>query len=422
MGTLPTKSKRNRYFTVRKNLGGLLQFPIYLDHHSTTPVDPRVLEGMLPFFKQEFGNAASRSHCFGWKAEAAVEKARARVARLLGCHSKEVVFTSGATESNNFALRGIARAYKTRGKHMITSVIEHKCILATMDYLEAHEGIEVTRLGVDETGRIRISDLEQAIRPDTLLVSIMAANNETGTIQPMKEIGEICRARNVLFHTDAAQAVGKIPLSVEDYKIDLLSLSAHKFYGPKGVGAVYVRRKDPRVEPEPLLFGGGQENGFRSGTLNVPGIVGLGLAAEVAQEELEEERERILRLREQLWEGLKARLGTVYLNGHPEDRMPQSLNVSFPHVESDALVSNLRNIAISSTSACMSAASVPSYVLAAMGLPPARIHGSVRFGLGRFTTPEEMVYTIETVAEVVKKLQQSSPLYQLSQEKTQERI
>lgn len=389
-----------------------MKFPIFLDYHSTTPVDPRVLDAMMPYFTSDFGNASSKSHAYGWKAECAVEKARERVAKLLGSQAREIVFTSGATESNNFVLQGVADAYKDRGKHLITTCIEHKCVLATTEYL-AKQGFEVTYLPVDSSGRIRIPDLEAVIRPDTLLVSVMAANNETGTIQPLAEIGALTRKHNVLFHTDAAQAVGKIPLDVNALQIDLLSLSAHKFYGPKGVGAVFVRRRDPRVEPAPLLYGGGQENGFRSGTLNVPGIVALGRAAEVAQEELEKDVHHVAYLRDKLHNGLVERLGTVHLNGHLTDRLPGSLNVSFPFVESDSLVASLKNIAISSTSACMSAASIPSYVLAAMNLPPERIHGSIRFGLGRFTTDEEIVYTIDTVSQVVKSLQNSSPLHQM---------
>lgn len=391
-----------------------MKFPIYLDYHSTTPVDPRVLDAMLPYFTCDFGNASSKSHAFGWKAECAVEKARERVARLLKSQSREIVFTSGATESNNFVIRGVAESYKAQGNHIITTCIEHKCILATTEYLEK-QGFDVTYLPVDGNGQIRIGDLEKAIRPETILVSVMAANNETGTIQPLAEIGALTRANNVLFHTDAAQAVGKIPLDVNALKIDLLSLSAHKFYGPKGVGAVYVRRRDPRVEPTPLIYGGGQEHGFRSGTLNVPGIVGLGRAAEVAMEELEKEVHQVAFLRDRLHNGLKERLGTVHLNGHPTDRLPQSLNVSFPHVESDSLVAALKNIAVSSTSACMSAAAIPSYVLAAMGLPPERIHGSIRFGLGRFTTEAEIVYTIDTVYQAVKRLQKNSPLFQIQE-------
>lgn len=391
-----------------------MKFPIYLDCHSTTPLDPEALDAMMPYLTSDFGNASSKSHCFGWKAEVGVEKARDRVAKMLGAHTKEIVFTSGATESNNFALKGVAEAYADRGRHIITSQIEHKCILATCAWLEKR-GFEVTYLPVDGNGQIRIGDLRAAIRPDTILISIMAANNETGTIQPLAEIGALARENNVLFHTDAAQATGKIPLDVNAMKIDLLSLSAHKFYGPKGVGAVYVRRKDPRVAPAPLLYGGGQEAGHRSGTLNVPGIVGMGVAALKATEHLGEEVAQISYLRDKLYDGLRARLGEVYLNGHPTDRLPGSLNVSFPYVESDSLVASLKNIAVSSTSACMSAAAVPSYVLAAMGLSNERIHGSVRFGLGRFTTEEEIVYTIDTVSQVVRQLQKASPLFSLTE-------
>jgi cysteine desulfurase len=391
-----------------------MKFPIYLDCHSTTPVDPLVLEAMMPYFTSDFGNASSKSHCFGWKAEAAVECARNRVAKLLGATSREIVFTSGATESNNLVLQGIAEKYAHVGRHFITTQIEHKCILATAAHLEK-KGFEFTYLPVDQTGKVRLSDVEKAIRPDTALISVMTANNETGTIQPIAEIGAMARARNVLFHTDAAQAVGKIPLDVNAMKIDLLSLSAHKFYGPKGVGALYVRRKDPRVDLAPLLHGGGQENGLRSGTLNVPGIAGLGKAAEIAGQKLPEELARLTHLREKLYQGFVRQIGEVHLNGHASDRLPQSLNVSFPFVESDSLVAALKNIAISSTSACMSTAAIPSYVLAAMGFPAERIHGSVRFGLGRFTTEEEIVYTIDTVSQSVKTLQCSSPLFQLQE-------
>jgi cysteine desulfurase len=393
-----------------------MKLPIYLDCHSTTPLDPKVLEAMMPYLTTDFGNASSKSHSFGWKAECAVEKARERVAKLLGCSAKEIVFTSGATESNNFVLRGVAEKYQSRGRHLITSQVEHKCVLATAEHL-GKQGFDITFLPVDQSGRIRLSELEAAIRPDTILISVMAANNETGTIQPIAEIGALARSRGIFFHTDAAQAVGKIPLDVNSMQIDLLSLSAHKLYGPKGVGAVYVRRRDPRVEPSPLLHGGGQENGFRSGTLNVPGIVGLGMAAEIAREHMEAEVARVSFLRDKLHHGLEEKIGTVYLNGHPTDRLPHSLNVSFPYVESDSLVANLKNIAISSTSACMSAAAIPSYVLAAMGLSPERIHGSVRFGLGRFTTEEEIVYTVDTVSQSVKALQKASPLFQMAEAK-----
>lgn len=390
-----------------------MKFPIYLDCHSTTPLDPRALESMMPYLTNDFGNASSKSHSFGWKAEAAVEKARSQVARILGASSsREIIFTSGATESNNFVLSGIAEKYGHAGKHIITTQIEHKCVLVAAEKLRAR-GFEITFLPVDEYGRVRVSDVENAIRPDTILISVMAANNETGTIQPLTEIGALARSRNILFHTDAAQAAGKIPLDVNAMCIDLLSLSAHKFYGPKGVGAVFVRRRDPRVEVEPLLYGGGQENGFRSGTLNVPGIVGLGRACELALEHLHSEHARLTELRDRLLSELTERLGTVHLNGHPTERLPGSANLSFPFVESDSLVASLKNIAVSSTSACMSAAAIPSYVLAAMGVAPERVHGSVRFGLGRFTTEEEIVYTIDTVSHCVRQLQKSSPLYQL---------
>ncbi len=368
---------------------------------------------MMPYLTADFGNASSKSHCFGWKAESAVEKARERVAKILGASSsREIVFTSGASESNNLVLRGVAEKYGHLGKHILTTAIEHKCILATCDYL-ATKGFEITTLPVDEKGRVLVADVEKAIRPDTILVSVMTANNETGTIQPIREIGALTRARNVLFHTDAAQAVGKIPLAVNDLNIDLLSLSAHKFYGPKGVGALFVRRRDPRVELTPLIYGGGQENGVRSGTLNVPGIVGLGRACEIAAEKMAAEGPRLTLLRDKLLAGLTERIGTVFLNGHPSERLPGSMNVSFPGVESDSLQATLKNIAVSSASACMSAAAVPSYVLAAMGLSLERIHGSVRFGLGRFTTEEEIVYTIDTVSQCVRQLQKSSPLFQM---------
>lgn len=396
-----------------------MKFPIYLDYHSTTPVDPRVLEAMMPYLTNDFGNPSSKSHCFGWKAEHAIEKARERVAKILGAQTKEIIFTSGATESNNYVLVGAAEKYSHLGKHIITTCVEHKCILDTTKYLEK-KGFEITYLPVDSTGRVRLSDVEKALRPDTILLSVMTANNETGSINPIREIGAMARAKNILFHTDAAQAVGKIPLNMDEMNIDMLSLSAHKMYGPKGSGAVYVKRKDPRVELEPLMHGGGQEGGHRSGTLNVPGIVGLGMACEIAKAEMHEEVARISFLRDKLHNGLNEALGELHLNGHPTDRLPQSLNVSFPYIESDSLVASLKNIAVSSTSACMSAAAIPSYVLAAMGVPKERIHASVRFGLGRFTTEEEIVYTVETVSQCVKKLQKSSPLFQMKETGAQE--
>jgi cysteine desulfurase len=385
---------------------------IYLDNHATTPLDPAVLAAMMPFFTTEFGNASSKSHAYGWKAEFAVEKSREQVAHILGAHPKEIVFTSGATESNNTALLGIAEKAASRGKHIITSQIEHKCILETGKFL-AGKGFDVTFLPVDAYGQVQPAEVEKAIRPDTILLSVMLANNEVGTINPVAEIGAIARRHNVFFHTDAAQAVGKIPVNVDAMNIDLLSLSAHKLYGPKGVGALYVRRKNPQVTMAPLMHGGGQEHGLRSGTLNVPGIVGLGSACEIAENKLAAELHRVTALRARLYQELQKNIGELHLNGHPTNRLPQSLNVSFPFVESDSLVASLKNIAVSSTSACMSASAMPSYVLAAMGVEPERIHGSIRFGLGRFTTEEEISYTIEAVSKAVKELQEASPLYQL---------
>jgi cysteine desulfurase len=390
------------------------QKTVYLDHHSTTPLDPKALDAMMPYLTHEFGNASSKSHCYGWRAEHAVEKARKQLAELIGATSREVIFTSGATESNNIAIRGIAAQYgagEARG-HIITSQVEHKCVLETVKYLES-KGFQVTYLPVDKTGRVSVDDVAKAIRKDTLLVSVMMANNETGTINPIAEIGKICHEKNVFFHTDAAQAVGKIAVDVEKMHIDLLSLSAHKMYGPKGSGALYVRRKDPRVEMPPLFHGGGQENGMRSGTVNVPGVVGMGAAAEICRGHIDEEAAHLRGLRDQLWTGLKAQIPDIVLNGHLAERLPHSLNVSFPYVESDSLVSTLRDIAISSTSACNSAAAIPSHVLAAMGLPNELIHSSVRFGIGRFNTEQEIVYTIGKVVEAVEKLRKSSPLYQL---------
>ena len=388
---------------------------IYLDHHSTTPLDPTALSAMMPYLTNEFGNAASKSHCYGWRAEFAVEKARKQMAALLGATAREIIFTSGATESNNMAIRGVAEQYGAKGGHFITSAVEHKCVLETIKFLET-KGFAATYLPVDRTGRVSAESVKKAIRKDTLLVSIMMANNEVGTINPIAEIGAICRANNTFFHTDAAQAVGKISVDVEKMNIDLLSVSAHKFYGPKGAGALYMRRKDPRVELPPLLFGGGQESGMRSGTVNVPGVVGLGVAAEVAAGHLAEEGARLRGLRDRLWRELKAKIPDLVLNGHETERLPQSLNVSFPYVESDALVSSLKDIAVSSTSACNSAAAVPSHVLAAMGIPNELIHGSVRFGVGRFNTEQEIVYTAEKVATTVDRLRKASPLYQLKTE------
>ncbi len=389
--------------------------PIFLDYHSTTPVDPRVLDVMIPYFSSAFGNASSRNHAYGWSAEAAVEDARKSVARLIGADPKEIIFTSGATESNNLALRGAAEMLRAKGRHIITVKTEHKAVIDTVKYLET-QGFEVSFLEVDEFGLIRLDDLRKAITDQTILVSVMAANNEVGTVQPMKEIGALCKEKKVLFHSDAVQAAGRISIDVEDWQVDLLSLSAHKIYGPKGVGALYVRRKNPRVRLSPLIHGGGHERGMRSGTLNVPGIVGFGKAAEIAHAEWELEAARTKKLRERLFEGLKARLDLIFLNGHPESRLPNNLNISFSYVEGEALMMAMKDIAVSSGSACTSASLEPSYVLRAMGIGEDLAHSSIRFGLGRFTTEEEIDFTIDRVVEAVLRLREMSPLYEMVKE------
>lgn len=389
-----------------------LKFPIYMDSHATTPVDPRVVEAMIPCFTTAFGNASSSSHSFGWEAEKRVEKAREQVAALIGAEAKEIIFTSGATESNNMALKGIIKVYaKESGGHIITQATEHKSILDTCKYLQK-KGVRVTVLGVDQTGKISLEELEKAIQPDTLLVSIMAANNEIGTIQPLKEIGAITRKHRVLFHVDAAQAAGKIPLDVHEMNIDLLSFSAHKMYGPKGVGALYVRSENPHVRIAPLLHGGGHEQGLRSGTLNVPAIVGFGVACDIALHEMKEEEKRVRALRDRLHKGIESKLSGVYVNGHPVDRLYNNLNLSFSLVDSESLMMGLTSeVAVSSGSACSSGNTEPSYVLKALGLNPERLLTSVRFGLSRFTTEEEIDYTIDKVVALVKKLRELSPFY-----------
>ena len=393
-----------------------MQLPIYLDYHSTTPVDQRVVDAMLPYFTKSFGNASSKSHCFGWKAEFAVEAAREQVAKILtGASSREIIFTAGATEGNNLALKGIAECYAPQGKHIITSSVEHKCILDTAKYLE-RKGFEITLLPVDAQGQVSVESVRQAIRNNTILISVMLANNEVGTINPIAAIGKLARENNIFFHTDAAQAVGKVAIDVNAMNIDMLSLSAHKMYGPKGVGAFYVRRREPRVELEPLLHGGGQEHGLRSGTLNVPSIVGLGKACELALAEFDHEVAHLKELRDRLENGLKKRIPNLKVNGHPTERLPNNLNVSFPYIEGDSLVASVKNIAISSTSACMSTAQEPSYVLKSMGVKPELIQAAVRFGLGRFTTAKEIDYTIDTVTAAVEKLQKASPLHQLQKQ------
>jgi cysteine desulfurase len=380
-----------------------LSLPIYLDYHATTPVDPRALEAMLPYFNVRFGNAASRSHKFGWDAEKAVETARQQLASLIGASPHEIVFTSGATESNNLAIKGVASAYRDRGDHIVTTVIEHKSVLDACKHLEK-EGWHVTYLPVDRDGRVDPRSVEETLTAKTVLVSVMAANNEIGSLQPLAEIGALTRARDVLFHTDAAQAAGKIPLDVQASKIDLLSFTGHKMYGPKGVGALYVRKRSPRIQLAPLLHGGGQERGVRSGTLNVPSIVGFGKAAEINREEMPSESARLGALRDRLLERLSARLPGVGLNGPRDNRLPHNLNVHFSGVEGESILMAIDEIALSSGSACSSGAIEPSYVLKAIGMRDSLALASVRFGLGRFTTEEEVDYAADKVASVITHL------------------
>jgi cysteine desulfurase len=382
--------------------------PVYLDHHATTPVDPRVLDAMLPFFGPKFGNAASRTHSFGWEAEKAVEAARRRVAELTGAAPREIVFTSGATESDNLAIKGVVEACRGRGNHVITIATEHPAVLDTVRHLEKL-GCQATILAPYKDGLVDPANLRDAIRPDTVLVSVMAANNEIGVVQPVREIGAICRERGVFFHCDAAQALGKIPIDVEADHIDLMSLSAHKVYGPKGIGALYVRRRAPRVALAAQMDGGGHESGFRSGTLNVPAIVGFGVACAIAQREMAEEAARTGALRDRLLARLEAELEDIAVNGSRTLRLPGNLNVSFPGVEGDSLVLSLPDIALSTGSACSSASVEPSHVLKALGVGPWRERGAVRFGIGRFTTAEEIDYAAARVVEAVRKLRSIGP-------------
>jgi cysteine desulfurase len=388
-----------------------MKIPIYLDYHATTPVDPRVLEVMLPLFSEDFGNAASKSHAFGWKAEEVVEAARTEVGRLIGASAKEIVWTSGATESDNLAIKGAAQFYAEKGRHLVTCKTEHKAVLDSMHALE-RQGFEVTFLDVEKDGRLDPQRLADALRKDTILVSLMHANNETGVVHPIEEIGKITRAAGVLFHCDAVQSAGKIPFDVETMNVDLASLSAHKMYGPKGVGALYVRRK-PRVRLVAQMDGGGHERGFRSGTLNVPGIAGFGKAASLAVAERDAEAARVLALREKLRKGLQAGLDLVTVNGSVEHRVPGNLNVSFAYVEGEALMMAIKDVAVSSGSACTSASLEPSYVLRAMGVSEDLAHSSIRFGLGRFTTEEEIDFVTRLVVDKVKKLRDMSPLYEM---------
>jgi len=389
--------------------------PIYFDNHATTPMDPRVLDAMMPYFTEHFGNAASRNHAYGWAAEDAVEKGRKQIASLIGANSKEIVFTSGATESNNLAIKGVAEMYAEKGNHIITAATEHKAVLDTCKHLEK-KGCRVTYLPLKGDGLVDLDMLRDSITDKTILISIMYANNEIGVIQPIKEIGKIAKERGVLFHTDAVQAVGKIPVNVIEDSIDLLSLSAHKVYGPKGVGALYVRRKGPRVQLTAQMDGGGHERGMRSGTLNVPGIVGLGAACEIAQKEMPEESVRLRGLRDKLRAKLEANLEEVYINGTMEHRLPNNLNMSFAYVEGESLLMGINDIAVSSGSACTSATLEPSYVLKALGLGDDLAHTSIRFGLGRFNTEAEVDYVAQKMIDVVNKLRELSPLWEMFKE------
>ncbi len=392
-----------------------MKLPIYLDNHATTRTDPRVLEAMTPYFTEIYGNAASRNHAFGWEAEEAVEKARKQIADLIGATAKEIVFTSGATESNNLAIKGIAEMYAERGNHIITQATEHKAVLDTCKRLEK-DGVRVTYLPVQQNGLIDLDQLRNAITDKTILITIMYANNEIGVVQPVQEIAKIAKEKGVLFHTDAVQAVGKIPVNVVADGIDVLSLTAHKLYGPKGVGALYVRRRNPRVQITAQMDGGGHERGMRSGTLNVPSIAGLGAACEFARKEMAEESKRSRYLRDKLKDKLMSELDEVYINGSWEHRLPHNLNISFAYVEGESLLMGINDIAVSSGSACTSATLEPSYVLKALGAGDDLAHSSIRFGIGRFTTEEEIDYVGDRIVDVVRKLRELSPLYEMAKE------
>ncbi|RRA49973.1 IscS subfamily cysteine desulfurase [Acidipila sp. EB88] len=392
-----------------------VKLPIYMDNHATTPMDPRVLEAMVPYFTGKFGNAASRNHGFGWEAEQGVELAREQIAKLIGATAKEIIFTSGATESNNLAIKGIAEMYRERGNHIITEVTEHKAVLDTCKRLEK-SGYRVTYLPVKADGLIDLEELKAAMTDKTILVSIMFANNEIGVIQPVAEIGKLCHERNIIFHTDGVQAAGKVPVDVQSMNIDVMSLTAHKMYGPKGVGALYVRRRNPRVQISEQINGGGHERGMRSGTLNVPGIVGFGKAAEIAREEMQQEGERQVALRTRLQQKLEAAIDYTHINGTMEHRLPGNLNMSFVYVEGESLLMGINDIAVSSGSACTSATLEPSYVLKALGLGDDVAHSSIRFGLGRFNTEAEVDYVADKLIDVVLKLRELSPLYEMVKE------
>ncbi len=388
---------------------------IYLDNNATTRVDPAVLAAMLPYFSEKFGNAASRGHSFGWEAEEAVENARRQVAELIGADPREVIFTSGATEGNNIAIKGIAAMYGDRGKHIITEVTEHKAVIDPSKWLE-QQGYRVTFLPVNREGLVDVDELRSQITDETILVSIMHGNNEIGTLQPIREIGKLCKERGVVFHTDACQTFGKVPIDVNEMGIDLLTCSAHKIHGPKGIGALYVRRKRPRVRCEAIIHGGGHERGMRSGTLNVPCIVGLGAAAELCRTHLDSEPQRLAGLRDRLRDGIMSQLSDVFLNGHPTERTPSNLNLSFAYVEGESLMMGFSDVAVSSGSACTSASLEPSYVLKALGVGDDLAHSSIRFSVGRFNTEEEIDIVIQRVVETVNRLRAMSPLYEMAQE------
>ncbi len=392
-----------------------IKLPIYMDNHATTPMDPRVLEEMLPYFTDKFGNAASRNHQYGWEAEQAVEQARERIAKLIGATSKEIIFTSGATESDNLAIKGVAEMYKEKGNHIITAATEHKAVLDTCKRLEKY-GYRVTYLPVQKDGLIDMDDLKRAMDEKTILVTIMFANNEIGVLQPVTEIGKLCHERGVVFHTDATQAIGKVPVDVIKQNIDLASISGHKIYGPKGVGALYVRRKNPRVQVSAQMDGGGHERGMRSGTLNVPGIVGLGKACAIASEDMPQESCKLAGLRNRLKDRIFSELDEVYINGSVEHRLPGNLNISFAYVEGESLLMGINDVAVSSGSACTSATLEPSYVLKALGAGDDLAHSSIRFGIGRFNTEAEVDYVADRVIETVKRLRELSPLYEMAKE------
>jgi cysteine desulfurase len=394
----------------------MLKKPVYMDNHATTRVDSRVLDAMLPYFTEKFGNAASRNHSFGWEAEEAVDRSRNQIAALIGAKSKEIIFTSGATESDNLAIKGVVEFYKDKGNHIISCVTEHKAVLDSCRALERAGKATVTYLPVDKYGMVDPDAVRRAITDKTVLITIMWANNEIGTIHPIAEIGRIAKEKGIIFHCDAVQAIGKVPVDFEKAGVDLASITAHKIYGPKGIGAIYVRSKGPRVRLTPQMDGGGHERGMRSGTLNVPGIVGLGAACEIAGKEMPEEARRLIQLRSQLQAGLFERLDEIYVNGHPTERLPGNLNVSFAYVEGESLLMGINDIAVSSGSACTSATLEPSYVIRALGIDDELAHSSIRFGLGRFNTLEEVDYVTDRVSKEVKRLREMSPLYEMAKE------